>query len=87
MVDGLNRLGVEAKALDDGIFIRGGTLQGGEVNSQHDHRIAMAFAIAGAIATSPVTIKHCDNVSTSFPSFVALANQINLSIRVLTNES
>lgn len=87
MADGLTCLGIEAKALEDGLFIRGGTLQGGVVDSRHDHRIAMAFAIAGAVATGPVTINHCDNVATSFPTFVALANQINLSIRVIKHES
>lgn len=87
MVDGLQRLGIEAHALDDGVVIRGGTLQGGEVDSQHDHRVAMAFAIAGAVATSSVTIKNSENVSTSFPSFVTLANQINLSIKSNENES
>ena len=80
MADGLTCLGIEAKALDDGIFIRGGTLQGGLIDSRHDHRIAMAFAIAGAVATAPVIIKYCDNVATSFPTFVALANRMNMSI-------
>ena len=87
MVEGLVRLGIEAKALDDGIFIRGGRLQGGVVDSHHDHRIAMAFAIAGTVATAPVTIRDCLNVDTSFPGFVSLANHINMSIRVEKNES
>lgn len=82
MAEGLGCLGINAKALDDGIFIQGGTLEGGVVDSRHDHRIAMAFAIAGAVATAPVTIHHCDNVTTSFPTFVALANQINMFITI-----
>lgn len=86
MADGLSCLGIEAKALNDGIFIRGGTLQGGVVDSRNDHRIAMAFAIAGAVASAPVTIKHCTNVATSFPSFIATANQINLLIREIDDE-
>ncbi len=86
MAQGLQALGIDAQALDDGIIIRGGVIQGGEVDSWQDHRIAMAFAIAGAVATSPATIKHCNNVVTSFPSFVATANQINLSIREINNE-
>lgn len=81
MAEGLHQLGIEAKPLNDGMFIRGGTLHGGVVDSQHDHRIAMAFAIAGAVATAPVTIKHCAQVGTSFPTFIEIANQINLSIR------
>lgn len=87
MVDGLQCLGIEAKALPDGIFIRGGTLQGGVVDSRHDHRIAMAFAIAGAVATGSVTVKHCRSVKTSFPTFISIANQINLSIKAVEDES
>lgn len=86
MAQGLQNLGVEAVALHDGIFIRGGILQGGVVDSQNDHRVAMAFAIAGAVAKAPVTIKHCSNVKTSFPSFVAIANQLNLLIREIDDE-
>ena len=87
MADGLQCLGIEAKALADGMFIRGGALHGGVVDSRHDHRIAMAFAIAGAVATAPVTIQHCNNVATSFPSFLTIANQLNLSIRAVDDES
>ena len=86
MANGLERLGIEAKALHDGMLIRGGTLQGGVVDSAFDHRIAMAFAIAGSVATDSVTIQNCDNVATSFPSFVSTANQINLLIRAVDDE-
>jgi len=80
MVDGLQRMGIKTKACEDGLDIEGGVLQGGVVHSYHDHRIAMAFAIAGAVAQHPVTIKDCINVSTSFPSFVQTANAAGLHI-------
>lgn len=80
MVDGLNILGIQAEALDDGIIIEGGTLGGGIVESRGDHRIAMAFAIAGAVASDPVTIKNCVNVATSFPLFIETAREIQLQI-------
>ncbi|WP_133129654.1 3-phosphoshikimate 1-carboxyvinyltransferase [Legionella yabuuchiae] len=83
MAEGLLRLGIEAQPLEDGIFINGGSLQGGEVESYHDHRIAMAFAIAGAVARDPVKIKDCASVATSFPSFVEIGNQIKLSLKQL----
>ena len=86
MANGLTQLGIEAKALHDGMFIRGGTIGGGVVDSQYDHRIAMAFAIAGAVATAPVKILHSSQVVTSFPTFVALANQMNLSIKVMNDD-
>ena len=81
MADGLQVLGILAEALEDGISIQGGVIQGGVVDSRHDHRIAMAFAIAGSVAQAPVTIKHCANVATSFPNFVSTANQVALSIQ------
>ena len=81
MVLGLQQLGITAEAFDDGLVIQGGTLQGGVVDSQHDHRIAMAFAIAGAVAKGCVTVKHCANIATSFPTFVATAKAVNLTIQ------
>ncbi|AMP89932.2 3-phosphoshikimate 1-carboxyvinyltransferase [Legionella pneumophila] len=80
MVDGLSQLGVYVEGFDDGILIEGGCIHGGEVNSRGDHRIAMSFAIAGAVASGPVTIKNCANVATSFPSFVTTANVLRFQI-------
>lgn len=86
MVDGLQSLGIDAEAQDDGIIIQGGVLKGGVVDSQHDHRIAMAFSIAGSVASAPVTILHCANVATSFPTFVHTANQVKLAIQETRDE-
>ncbi|KTC89020.1 3-phosphoshikimate 1-carboxyvinyltransferase [Fluoribacter dumoffii] len=80
MVDGLNRLGIYAEALEDGAMIEGGVIQGGTVESKGDHRIAMSFAIAGAVANEPVTIKNCVNVATSFPLFKETARELQLQI-------
>ncbi len=84
MVDGLKQLGIHAQALDDGAIIEGGMIQGGSVDSSGDHRIAMSFAIAGAVATGPVVIKNCLNVATSFPSFIETARALQLQIEDLT---
>ncbi|MGL5742632.1 MAG: 3-phosphoshikimate 1-carboxyvinyltransferase [Legionella sp.] len=80
MVDGLKTLGIHAEALEDGAVIHGGVLQGGTVNSRGDHRIAMSFAIAGAVARSPITITDCINVATSFPLFLETAKELRLQI-------
>jgi 3-phosphoshikimate 1-carboxyvinyltransferase len=82
MVAGLRTLGIDVVEHKDGLEITGGELTGGEVDSFHDHRIAMAFAIAGASATGPVVIDKCENVATSFPNFVALAARLGLQIDV-----
>ncbi len=81
MAQGLRRLGIEARELPDGIVIRGGTLSGGEVDSDGDHRIAMSFAMAALRATGPITVRDCKNVDTSFPGFADLARGAGLKIQ------
>ena len=83
MVDGLERLGVHVVRDADGITIEGGKLHGGVVDSHADHRIAMAFLMAGAVAHAPVTVLNCEAIVTSFPKFVDDANQIQCFIQVL----
>ncbi|MGH8246764.1 MAG: 3-phosphoshikimate 1-carboxyvinyltransferase, partial [Gammaproteobacteria bacterium] len=70
MAGGLRAAGIEAYPAPDGIRVRGGTVNGCEINSRGDHRIAMAFAIAGLAARGPVRTRDCANVNTSFPGFV-----------------
>jgi len=81
MAAGLRNLGVRIEETSDGAVIEGGTLQGGEVDARGDHRCAMAFAVAGAVADGGVTIRDCANVATSFPGFVETANGCGFAIR------
>lgn len=85
MARGLNALGIAATETPDGIVISGGTLRGGEIDSHGDHRIAMAFAVAGLRAQAAITIGDCKNVDTSFPGFVALAARAGLAIRAIAD--
>ena len=81
MADGLSALGVSCEVQPDGIRIRGGDgFTGGEVESHGDHRIAMAFAMAGLRASAPIRIRNCANVATSFPGFVELARAAGLNV-------
>jgi 3-phosphoshikimate 1-carboxyvinyltransferase len=81
MADGLHILGVDAKPTPDGMVIQGGgKIGGGTVASHGDHRIAMAFAIAGLRASAPITILDCANVNTSFPEFKDLAKNLGLAL-------
>lgn len=81
MADGLKVLGVDATPTADGMIIRGGTLGAGRVDSRGDHRIAMSLAMAGLRAGGEITVTDCENVNTSFPSFLSLAAQSGLKIR------
>lgn len=78
---GLRALGCKVEEAADGAIIEGGLLKGGVVASHGDHRCAMSFAVAGAVAAGDITITDCANVATSFPGFVALARGCGLSLR------
>jgi len=66
----LNILGADVEENKDSLIIHGRPcLTGGVVDSWHDHRIAMALAIASIACQTPVTIKHSECVSKSYPSF------------------
>ena len=80
MLDGFISLGIKVKALEDGMIIEGGQYNGGVINSNDDHRIAMAFSIAGIIAKAPIIINSCKNVATSFPEFVDTAKHLGVNI-------
>jgi 3-phosphoshikimate 1-carboxyvinyltransferase len=73
MATGLRALGITVDESPDGAVIHGGHLQGGAVDSHGDHRIAMAFAVAGQVAEGEVRINDVANVATSFPGFDGLA--------------
>ena len=88
MADGLITLGVDAKPTEDGIIIQGlggsdKKLCGGEVESHHDHRISMSFAVASLIADDEIYIKGVDNVATSFPNFLELANGVGFNLEMV----
>ena len=83
MAAGLRALGVAVEEQPDGAVITPSTLCGGQVDSHGDHRIAMAFAMAGQVASGDVEILDCANVATSFPGFPALARQAGLRLEVL----
>jgi 3-phosphoshikimate 1-carboxyvinyltransferase len=83
MADGLTILGIENEVLEDGIKIQGGTFQKPTqmIESHHDHRISMSFAVASLRCDYPIEINGVDNVMTSFPNFVALANTAGMDIK------
>ena len=72
ITDGLRSMGASIEATDDGFVIDGPTqLKGAKVSAQRDHRIGMAFAMAGLIADGTTTIAGSETIATSFPDFEA----------------
>ena len=66
----LKAMGARVTEEQDGLIIEGPTpLKGAVVDSFHDHRIAMSFAVASLIAAGETTIRNSECVSISFPTF------------------
>jgi 3-phosphoshikimate 1-carboxyvinyltransferase len=71
LVRGLRELGAEVEERPDGFVIRGPTaLRGGRVDARLDHRLALAFTLAGLVAAEPVTVEGMAFVWDSFPGFL-----------------
>ncbi|MFY9607576.1 MAG: 3-phosphoshikimate 1-carboxyvinyltransferase [Blastocatellia bacterium] len=70
IVDGIRSLGGDIEEFEDGFAIFGPQrLRGGKVESAGDHRIAMAFAVAGLLAEGTTEILDADCAVVSFPGF------------------
>jgi 3-phosphoshikimate 1-carboxyvinyltransferase len=66
----LRAFGAEVEELPDGLVIEGrGSLTGGEVSSDGDHRLAMAMAVAGLMADGETVIDRAEVVDVSYPGF------------------
>jgi len=66
----LRLMGAEVEEFEDGLHIPGGQkLHGGSLDSFGDHRIAMAFAVAGLRAQGETEIRGADAATISFPEF------------------
>ncbi len=72
-VAALHEFGVRSEPTEDGLVVHGGShlSGGGVVRSRHDHRIAMAGAVAAMAATTQTQIADWDAVDTSYPGFAA----------------
>lgn len=80
----LAALGGRAQERPAGLVVEGGgRLAGGTVDSEGDHRIAMAFAMASLLAERPITILNTAEVATSYPGFAAAARTAGLDLDAL----
>lgn len=73
LVAGLHGLGADVEQLPDGFIVRGPSrLRSGICDARDDHRLAMAFSLAGMVADGDVQVTGIDFVGDSFPEFTAL---------------
>ena len=64
----------------DGMDVTGGPVGHGTVDGAGDHRCAMSFCVLGQVADGPVTVHGCENIDTSYPSFVGHLEQVGGTI-------
>lgn len=70
IVDGLTALGAHASADGDTLIVHGAaTFSGAGLDSLGDHRLAMAFTVAGLVATGEVSVERFEAVDVSYPGF------------------
>jgi 3-phosphoshikimate 1-carboxyvinyltransferase len=72
LAENLRRMGARVEERADGLRVEGrsgGRLRGAEIDSKGDHRIAMAFAVAGLAAEGPTVIREAECAGVSYPTF------------------
>lgn len=87
MMTGLKNLGVDIKSTNDTLSIRGGNLTGGVVDCAGDHRVAMAFAIAGLVSAGAVTVTGSECIDVSWPEFQETCRQVGAKIKTSAAET
>lgn len=66
----LEKMGATVSELEDGLVVQGGELVGADVDGHGDHRVVMALAIAGTLATGETRIRDAEAVDVTYPGFV-----------------
>jgi 3-phosphoshikimate 1-carboxyvinyltransferase len=81
--DVFGKMGIEIELKDDWMFVHGGSpLQPASVHSHHDHRIAMAAAVAALKATGPIVIEEAEAINKSYPAFYNDITSLGATIRI-----
>lgn len=75
----LQKLGADVEELPDGFIINGKTKLLGdmELDTYHDHRLAMTYYIAGLLCNKEICINNFEWVNISFPEFESLINKLS----------
>lgn len=84
--DVFGKMGVQIELKGDLMLVHGGgKIKGAKVHSHHDHRIAMAAAVAALGAEGPVTIDEAEAINKSYPDFYKHLISLGATISLQTN--
>lgn len=82
--DEFGKMGLEILLQDNLMLVKGGLgLQGANVHSRHDHRIAMACAVAALRASSETVIDEANAINKSYPDFFTHLQQLGASVNII----
>jgi len=81
MHDELIKLGANIEERPDGLIIRQSSLRGRRINGHHDHRVAMALAVAGLASEGEMIVETAESATVTFPSFSDLMVSIGADIK------
>jgi 3-phosphoshikimate 1-carboxyvinyltransferase len=76
IVENLRRMNARVEEFPDGFRVEKSSLRGAEIDSFGDHRIAMAFSIAGLLADGETVVTGAESASVSFPDFFQTLEKI-----------
>lgn len=79
----LANLGAYVEELPDGLVVHGGGLDGGKVCGHGDHRVVMAFAVAGLAARGEVEVDTAEAAAVTFPDFAELLRAVGGAVEAL----
>jgi 3-phosphoshikimate 1-carboxyvinyltransferase len=80
------KMGVQIQLDGDRMLIKGGSaVKAANVHSRHDHRIAMACAVAALRANGQVTIEEAEAVNKSYPDFWNHLQRLNVNVSLSNN--
>ena len=83
MREELTKLGAKVTELPDGLVIEQSALRAAEVDGHHDHRIAMAMAIAGCSIPGTTTIRTAESATITFPTFTDCMRNLGAEIQTV----
>lgn len=80
------KMGVPVELSGDRMIIKGtGTVKSARVHSHHDHRIAMACAVAGLRAEGDIVIEEAEAINKSYPQFWQHLKELNAGVTLKNN--
>ena len=82
MIRMMDKFRIMTDEFSDGMNIYGGLIKGARVNSHGDHRIAMTAIMASLVSDGDILVEDCKNIDTSFPTFIDIANNIGMDIKI-----